>query len=68
MKPHKCPVCNGRGLVPKGFYQTQAGYIVSDDITNEQCRSCNGTGIVWHEDNQYIVGYDKFKLEQAVKP
>lgn len=45
--PHKCPVCNGNGLVPNGFYmQTNSGWTTSS-ITPETCRSCDGIGIVW---------------------
>ena len=53
MKPHICPVCRGRGLVPVDFYLSQTGELGSI-AGDERCRSCNGTGIVWHEDNQYI--------------
>lgn len=45
-KPYICPVCNGRGLVPHGFYNTQS-YYSSTDVTEEICRSCGGSGIVW---------------------
>jgi len=40
-----CPVCEGRGIVPREFYpdltetHCPAKYVV--------CRACNGTGIVW---------------------
>lgn len=45
--PFRCPVCNGNGLVPPGFYgQTSGNWIWSPTIP-ETCRSCNGTGIVW---------------------
>jgi hypothetical protein len=50
--PYKCPICNGTGLVPNGFYRAIG---VVDSITNsvgpEQCKSCNGTGIVWDYSN-----------------
>lgn len=40
-KPHRCPVCEGRGFVPAGFYGSQVG-------TNPiECRACGGKGIVW---------------------
>ena len=62
-----CPVCCGRGLVPVDFYLSQTNELGS--ITgDEQCRSCNGTGIIWHEDNQNIAGCDKLELEQKDKP
>lgn len=44
--PHRCPVCNGTGLVPLGYYQTEP-YITTTGISNESCRTCSGSGIVW---------------------
>lgn len=49
MKPYCCPVCNGRGTVPSGFYQTSKFYSVSES-SNEMCKSCKGTGVLWLED------------------
>ena len=46
--PHKCPVCDGRGLVPDWFYLTQPGGTpTSSGVGDVTCRSCNGSGIVW---------------------
>ena len=42
--PHACPICVGRGTVPKNFY---SGGTMTTDLTPEQCRSCLGTGILW---------------------
>ena len=42
---HVCPVCQGRGFLPVGFY--------SPDLSNgantvpEKCRSCKGIGYIW---------------------
>jgi len=47
LAPHCCPVCNGNGLVPNGFYMQTSGHWSTSSITPETCRSCNGTGIVW---------------------
>lgn len=47
LAPHRCPVCNGNGLVPNVFYMQTSGYWATTSITPETCRSCNGTGIVW---------------------
>ena len=47
LAPHRCPVCNGYGLVPNGFYMQTSGQWSTSSITPEPCRSCNGTGIVW---------------------
>lgn len=43
--PHKCPICNGTGSVPAGFYSL--GTNPTTSIT-EQCRLCTGIGVVWH--------------------
>ena len=47
LAPHRCPVCNGKGLVPNGFYLQTSGHSSTSSITPEPCRSCGGTGIVW---------------------
>jgi len=54
--PHKCPVCNGQGLVPNGYYSVigVASYSTTN-ATPEQCRSCNGTGIVWEQKEGGVV-------------
>lgn len=51
MTPHTCPVCNGNGLVPNGFYRQTSGTWSTSDSTPEKCRTCNGIGIVWEADN-----------------
>src|SRR5208283_3367950 len=43
--PHKCPVCNGRGKVPAGFYGDKG-----IDASESPCRSCHGSGLVWSND------------------
>jgi DnaJ-class molecular chaperone len=40
--PYVCPVCSGRQTVAQGFYD---GIWMSSQ--REDCRSCDGTGIVW---------------------
>lgn len=47
--PHKCPVCEGRGMVPSTFYQSTAadGTGATSSLGTETCRTCGGTGIVW---------------------
>lgn len=47
MEPYKCPVCNGKGFVPTGFYNSLSDYYISTSTAGEKCRSCNGTGITW---------------------
>lgn len=46
--PVKCPVCEGNGLVPAGFYDAPVGTpLTLSSTAPEKCRSCNGTGIIW---------------------
>jgi hypothetical protein len=47
--PHKCPICLGRGTVPKGFYSSTGDSWFSDGLF-EPCKQCVGTGIIWSED------------------
>lgn len=46
MQPFKCPICEGRGVVPGGFY-TAVTDCWSWNTTQETCRQCGGTGIIW---------------------
>ena len=49
MKANRCPVCNGKGIVPAGFYSYGNA---STGTVDETCRSCKGSGyIVLPEDN-----------------
>ncbi len=45
--PHRCPVCNGRGIVPNGWYSTTEQSWTTTSTTPDQCRSCSGTGVLW---------------------
>ena len=50
MIPHKCPVCNGRGVVEGGFYNPPMSHEyrpTTTTPTTEICKSCNGQGILW---------------------
>lgn len=47
LSPHRCPVCNGNGLVDNGFYTQTSGTWSTSNVSHETCRSCGGTGIVW---------------------
>jgi hypothetical protein len=47
--PFKCPVCNGSGIVPTGFYHSTSGHYLSTNASPEGCRSCGGSGIVYSE-------------------
>jgi hypothetical protein len=39
----KCPICEGRGIVPKGFYET-LGKLSKKE--SEQCKLCTGQGAI----------------------
>ncbi len=42
----RCPVCNGNGLVPNGFYNQTSGSWDSTSTAPEKCRSCQGQGYI----------------------
>ncbi len=42
--PYCCPVCQGKGLVPKGFYN--AYNLSSNTGEQENCRTCEGKGMI----------------------
>lgn len=55
---YKCPVCNGRGFVPAGFYSLPGSNQYNSKYFNyspEPCRSCGGTGILIETTNSQIV-------------
>lgn len=43
----KCPVCEGRGMVLRGFYEY--GMPLSTNFGTETCHSCNGKGYIESE-------------------
>lgn len=52
--PHRCPVCNGVGTVPDGFYNPPPTvdwgpqHVGTSTVPmREPCRACSGTGILW---------------------
>ena len=46
MSYQKCPVCEGRGNVPDGFYARQPPLAVTVPQT-EPCRACGGRGLLF---------------------
>jgi hypothetical protein len=48
LKPYTCPVCGGTGFVQQGFYSQTSGTWSTTSISTEKCRSCGGTGVLWH--------------------
>lgn len=46
--PHKCPCCDGSGLVSRPPYVAgdQVEW-VSTSCGPWRCKSCNGTGVLW---------------------
>ena len=43
MKAQVCPVCDGKGTVPGGFYPGEG----DTSASRQTCRSCKGRGIVF---------------------
>jgi hypothetical protein len=41
VEAHRCPVCEGRGIVPGSFY---TGLPI---LADEPCRACDASGVVW---------------------
>ena len=56
MSAQVCPVCGGKGLVPKGFYDVSSN-LSTTSATPETCRSCQGKGyiIVTPSPNHFIA-------------
>lgn len=62
MQPYKCPVCDGRGFVPNGFYNTFSQGYISVNTSPETCRTCNGSGVVWCGSGVVWDGNDEHNL------
>lgn len=41
----RCPVCEGRGHLPQGFYLTK-NFGIGTYNSTEECRTCWGRGII----------------------
>lgn len=48
-KPYKCPVCDGIGQLPIGFYNPYSTGSTASAI-QETCKTCSGQGIIWSRD------------------
>ena len=47
--PNRCPVCNGTGTVPYGFYLHLPSIDTTTVSSYETCRQCRGEGLIWSE-------------------
>ena len=53
MTVYKCPVCEGKGFVCHGFYNSTINYNAknntgsSNQMRPETCQSCKGSGIIY---------------------
>ena len=45
--PHKCPVCDGQGIVSKPPHIAGDQLTWTDNQTSHTCHACNGAGVVW---------------------
>lgn len=52
----KCPVCEGRGVVPRGFYNPCPDQIHTT-IKPETCRRCNGRGTINYSEQTPWIPY-----------
>jgi len=49
--PHKCPVCDGEGLVNSPPHLANEVFAqMAGQPGLYTCRACNGTGIVWEKE------------------
>lgn len=46
-KSHRCPICEGIGLVSGSFYNSLPGCGGTTADVVQSCRQCNGSGIIW---------------------
>ncbi len=44
-KPHKCPVCEGRGNITIQEIKLALNAMIS--TSSDQCNACKGNGIIW---------------------
>ena len=63
--PFKCPVCEGRGIVPPHFYDGYYGTFVSTNTACDSCRSCTGSGIIFSENEIELSEFLKIEDEKA---
>ncbi len=55
MSWQKCPVCSGCGLVPPGFYDATPSLGRAAAPQREQCRACEGRGVLAdHQPVQFV--------------
>ena len=59
----RCPVCEGRGIVYGGFYQSVSGVGLTVSTT-EQCRCCHGKGYVLTDDFTSQLAAAKARVEE----
>lgn len=53
--PHKCPICEGQGLVSRPPWLAGDQHTWTGDSAGYQCHACNGTGVVWGEKGMEYV-------------
>lgn len=55
MTPHVCPICQGRGLVPHGFYfAIGQPTFATNSTAPETCRACAGAGLLCTEGRSLV--------------
>lgn len=65
-KPYTCPVCDGTGKVPNGFYNRTGRTWTTGSTQPEICKSCNGEGIVWG--NEYADYHIPLTTSPMISP
>jgi hypothetical protein len=67
-KPFKCPVCNGCGHVPTGFYSNATGGGTSNTTAPDTCRTCHGSGVIWEPEAVSVPFMQEVKDPGTVAP
>lgn len=59
----KCPVCEGKGIVPPGFYNLNVPFTTNTITTTaksaETCRTCQGSGVIYNPEYSCPWHYDE---------
>lgn len=54
MSPARCPICCGKGIVRKDFYEI-SGQSTTDGWQPVACKACNGRGIIMCDDGMLNI-------------
>lgn len=62
-----CPICQGRGFVPEGFYRTTSGSWSSTSTLTEICRTCKGSGVYESQHTNLVKAIQDLNLNEVLQ-